>query len=201
LPPLLADSIQRFKIDQDLQQFIDQLDSDLPEQYRNADPLTQLQMLVRHDRWPPRKRLQWLNAQGDITWTSSADETFPLTVLRHDDVRGGVLLETLLLALDESEVKSLLGEEFNGPRAPLDVRSQALRKQLAHIARQHRTSLFESRYAALQQDKDPLVRQIAQHHPQLPVSIQQQLLNTATDAELQQISEGQLPKPGFRASQ
>ncbi|HWT68286.1 MAG TPA: DUF6543 domain-containing protein [Pseudomonas sp.] len=194
LPPLLADSIQRFKIDQDLQQFIDQLDSDLPEQYRNADPLTQLQMLVRHDRWPPRKRLQWLNAQGDITWTSSADETFPLTVLRHDDVRGGVLLETLLLALDESEVKSLLGEEFNGPRAPLDVRSQALRKQLAHIARQHRTSLFESRYAALQQDKDPLVRQIAQHHPQLPASIQQQLLNTATDAELQQISEGQLPE-------
>lgn len=194
VPPLLADSIKRFKIDQDLQRLIDQLDSELPEQYRSADPLTQLQLLAKHDRWPPGKRLRWVDEQGDIVWTSSNDETRSLTELRQDNLRQTDLLKTLLDALDESVIKTLLGEEFSGPILSLEVRARTLRKQLVRIARQQRTSMFESRYTALERNQDSLAQKIAQHDPQLPASVTRELLNTATGAELQQISAGRLPE-------
>ncbi|VVQ04386.1 hypothetical protein PS918_04500 [Pseudomonas fluorescens] len=194
VPPLLADSIKRFKIDQDLQQFIEQLDSELPAQYLAADPLTQLQLLARHERWPTGKGLSWVDEQGDIAWTSSTDETLPLTVVRQDNLLQGDLLKTLLQSLNESDIKTLLGEEFSGPTLSLDARARTLRKQLVQLARKQRTAMFESRYTTLENTPDPLARQIAQHHPQLPASVTRELLHTATGAELQQISQGRLPE-------
>ncbi|NUT78275.1 hypothetical protein HNO86_24865 [Pseudomonas sp. C1C7] len=194
LPPLLADSIKRFRIDQDLEQFIEQLDSEVPEQYLKADPLTQLQLLAEHDRWPPRKRLRWVDENGDIAWTSSNDETLPLTVLRQDKLLKGDPLKTLLQSFDEGDVKSLLGEEPNGPELALEVRARALRKQLVNVARQRRTSMFESRYAALESTDDPLAHKLAQHDPQLPASLTRELINTASTTELLQINEGVLPE-------
>lgn len=194
LPPLLADSIKRFRIDQDLQQFIEQLDSEQPQQYLKADAVTQLQLLTEHDQWPPRKRLGWVDEQGDIAWTSSTDETLPLTVLRQDSLLNGDPLGTLLRSLDESEIKTLLGEEPNSPPLALEVRTRTLRKQLAKVARQQRPSMFESRYEALQTTNDPLAQKLAQHDRQLPASVTRELLITASTTELQQISEGRLPE-------
>lgn len=194
LPPLLADSIKRFKIDQDLQLFIDHLDSELPEHYLNADPITQLQLLTDSGRWATNKRLRFVDQEGDILWQSSTDETLPLTLIRQDSLIDGDLLKTLLQSLDENETKTLLAEEFGGPTLALNIRTRTLRKQLAELAWQQRTTLFESRYQLLERIEDPLAQPITQYDAQLPVSITRELLDTATGDELIQISEGQLPK-------
>lgn len=193
IPPLLADSIQRFKIDQDLQHFTDDLHSELPEAYLHVDPILQLQLLSEHGRWPSSQRLRLLDPQGELVWQTSSDESLPLTVLRQGSLKDGDLLKTLLSSLDEQQAKALLGESFAGPTLALDVRSQMLRKQLAQLATQQRTSIFESRYDALQRNDDPLAQRLAQHNAGLPASITRELLGTATGDELLQINESQLP--------
>jgi Leucine-rich repeat (LRR) protein len=193
LPPLLADTIKRFKIDQDLKLLVDQLDSERPEHYLRADPLLQLQLINESGRWPIGKRLSFVNHQGEVVWLSSADQTLPLIEIRQGNLIDGDLLKTLFLSLENSEIRSLLGEEFGGPTRPVDISTQALRKQLADLAWQQRTSLFEARYQALERIEDPLAQTITQCDPQLPLSITKELLNTATGDELVQLSEGQLP--------
>jgi len=192
VPPLLADSIQRFKIDQQLQRFIDQLDSDVAEEFLRADQATQLQLLSEHGRWPSNQRLRLIDRKGDLLWQSSTDESLPLTQLRQDRLIGGDLLKTLLSLLDEGQIKALLAEPFTAT-PPLDIRSQTLRKQLVGLAKTHRSALFESRYRALQHVDDPLAQQLKAYNPELPASITRELLDTATGSELLLISDGQLP--------
>ncbi|TDK52452.1 dermonecrotic toxin domain-containing protein [Pseudomonas moraviensis] len=192
VPPLLADSIQRFKIDQQLQRFIDQLDSDVAEEFLRADQVTQLQLLSDHGRWPSNQRLRLMDRKGEVLWQSSADESLPLTELHQDRLIGGDLLKTLLAILDEAQIKALLAEPFTA-KPPLDVRSRTLRKHLVGLAKTHRSALFESRYQALQHVDDPLAQQLKVHNPDLPASITRELLDTATGDELLLISDGQLP--------
>ncbi|WP_434596137.1 hypothetical protein J3Q09_07340 [Pseudomonas sp. R4-83] len=192
LPPLVADSIQRFKIDQQLQRFIDQLDSDVTEEFLRADQITQLQLLSEHGRWPSDQRLRLIDRNGELLWQSSTDESLPLTELRRDQLIGGDLLKSLLSILDEAQIKALLAEPFTA-KPPLDIRTQTLRKQLVGLAKTHRSALFESRYQLSQQIDDPLAQQLKAHHPGLPASVTRELLDTATGSELLQINEGQLP--------
>lgn len=191
LPPLLADSLQRFRIDRDLGQFIAQLGSDQPEQYRRADPLTQLQLLDQQQRWPTRKRLHFIDAQGQLAWASSTDASLPLIEMRQDNLSEGDLLKTLLQNLDEGDIKTLLGEEFGQPTLALDVRSQTLREQVLRLAHERRTELFETRYQALERSDEPMT---AQHQPPLPASLTRELLDTATTEERQQLRQGQVPE-------
>lgn len=194
LPPLLVDTIKRFRIDQDLKALVNQLDSNLPADYLSADPAIQLQLLTEHGRWPANKRLSFIDQQGETLWQSSGDETLPLREIRQNRLIDGDLLKTLLHSLDEGETKALLGEEFGGPTPSLQVRTRTLRKQLAELAWEQRTTIFESRYQALERIEDPLAQAISQYDPQLPASITRELLNTANGDELIQISEGQLPQ-------
>ncbi|WP_050483070.1 dermonecrotic toxin domain-containing protein [Pseudomonas sp. Ant30-3] len=193
LPPLLADSIKRFKIDQQLQQFAERLNSDVPAEYLRADPLTQLQILAEHGRWPSRKNLRFVGNEGEINWQSSVDQSLPVTDIRGDRLIDGDVLKTLLRLLDEQDSKALLGETFGGHTPSLELRTRTLRKQLVELAGQQRTSMFEARYQALERNEDPLADRLSQHDPQLPASVTRELLDTASGSELLQISEGQLP--------
>jgi len=193
LPPLLADSIQRFRIDQQLQDFIDRIASDRPEDYLKADPLLQLELLKRQKLWPDSRRLSLIDEQGEIVWQSAANEQLPLTEIHQDRLAGGDLLKTLLHTLSEPEINALLEEEF-GERLALEARTRKLRSRLAQIARQHRTSLFEARYQALQHRDETMVRQATLHEPQLPARITEELLHTATGAELVEVSRGHWPE-------
>jgi Leucine-rich repeat (LRR) protein len=193
LPPLLADSIARFTIDQDLQLLIEQLGSESAAQYRAADPSTQLQLLSEYGRWPADKRLRLINQQGEVIWQSTTDETLPVTDLHADNLIQGDLLKTLLQTLDEQDAKALLGEAFADADLPLDVRSRNLRQQLLQHANAQRNTLFESRYRDLPRADDPLFDNIAEHAPSLPTAVTEALLNDASGDELLLISEGQVP--------
>lgn len=189
VPPLLADSIQRFKIDQQLQRFIDQMDSETSEDFLRADPVTQLQLLTDHGRWPNNRRLRLVDRNGELLWQSSADESLPLTELRQDRLIGGDLLKSLLAVLDEAQIKALLAEPF-ALTLSLDVRSRTLRKQLAGLAQTHRSTLFESRYQALHRIDDPLAQPLQAYAPELPDSVTRELLDTATGSEMLQLHRG-----------
>ncbi|WP_426202798.1 dermonecrotic toxin domain-containing protein [Pseudomonas sp. TWP3-1] len=200
VPPLLADSIQRFGIDQDLHNFIQQIGSDDPAIYLRADPLIQLQLLNEQGLWPNTKRLRLSSAQGETLWQSSSNAQLPLTELREDRLTRGDLLNTLLQSLSEDEINSMLEEEF-GTMLAIDARTRQLRARLAQLATQRRPALFEQRYQTLQQHNSPLQTKLAEHVPQLPVRITEELLQTATGAELLQIGEGQWPERQQQLSQ
>ncbi|AWM93777.1 hypothetical protein DJ564_24850 [Pseudomonas sp. 31-12] len=51
-PSLLTDTIKRFRINRDIETFIEQIGSDQPERYRNADVPLQHQLLSGYDAWP-----------------------------------------------------------------------------------------------------------------------------------------------------
>ncbi|WP_458724959.1 dermonecrotic toxin domain-containing protein [Pseudomonas mandelii] len=51
-PSLLTDTIKRFKINRDIDTFIEQIGSDQPEHYRKADSTLQHQLLSGYDGWP-----------------------------------------------------------------------------------------------------------------------------------------------------
>jgi Leucine-rich repeat (LRR) protein len=193
VPPLLADSIQRFRLDQALQDFVEQIGSHDPAQYLKADQQTQLQLLKDHHLWPAEKRLRLLDAQGEPVWESSADDSLALTTLRQDQLSNGDLLTTLLQTLGDSELNTLLGEN-PGDRIALEVRARQLRSTLAQLAREQRPALFENRYAALQHSDDPLASKVRVHEPHLPLRITRELLNTATGDELLAINAGNWPE-------
>ena len=51
-PSLLTDTIKRFRINRDIETFIEQIGSDQPERYRKADLILQHQLLTSYDDWP-----------------------------------------------------------------------------------------------------------------------------------------------------
>ncbi|AZF06904.1 dermonecrotic toxin domain-containing protein [Pseudomonas sp. R5-89-07] len=193
IPPLLADSITRFQIDQDLQRCIDQLSHPQPRQYLKADPLLQLQLLQRDRLWPRNRRLQWVNERGEILWQSSDDASRLATVIKRHRLVDGDVLKTLLQALSESDIKALLGEEFAVTQT-LNVRTRLLRAKLARLAERHRIELFEEHYRALEKIEDPLQQQIAKHAPQLPSSLTRELLTTATGEQWLELGQGRWPQ-------
>lgn len=200
VPPLLADTIERFKIDQDLQTFIQQLSSNDPTEYRMADPLIQLQLLNEQGLWPANRRLRLLNARGETLWPSSSDAQLALTDIHQGQLTDGDLLKTVLESLSESEKNTLLDEEF-GQVLSIESRTRRLRARLAAIADQQRPNLFEKRYQSLQHREAPLIKAVARHVPQLPVRIAEELIDTATGTELLQLGDGQFPQRQQELSQ
>ncbi|MDD0970936.1 MULTISPECIES: dermonecrotic toxin domain-containing protein [Pseudomonas] len=192
VPPLLGDTIERFKIDQALQTFIEQMSSNDPAIYQKADPLIQLQLLNEQGLWTATRRLRLIDAEDKTVWQSSDDEQLPLADIHLEQLIDSDLLKTLLSSLDESEINTLLNEGF-GQKIALDARSRQLRTRLAQIAGQQRPALFEQRYQSRQHRDAPLVQQVARHVPGLPARITEELIHTATGTELLQLGEGVLP--------
>jgi Leucine-rich repeat (LRR) protein len=192
-PPLLADSITRFQIDQDLQRCIDQLSSPQSSHYLKADPLLQLQALQRERLWPKTRRLQFVDERGEVLWQSIDDVSLPAAVITQHRLVEGDVLKSLLQVLSEREIKTLLGEEF-AVNPTLQARTQQLRSKVVLLLNAHRPALFTERYQALEKIDNPLQQQLAAHVPQLPSSLTRELLDTATGKQWLQIGRGRLPQ-------
>ena len=183
-PPLLADTLKRVEIDQQLQDFIDQMNSDDPAQYQKADPQTQLWLLSQTGLWPEAKTLRFLNAKGETVWEHKGQENAAVAQIHEAQMKNGDLLKTLLETLDESERKILLEEEFGTPATQLHVRAAKLRKQLARQAQAKRVALFDSRYRGLETTDDPRLQKIIDSTPGLPTSAAHEVLFGASRPRL-----------------
>ncbi|WPN97065.1 dermonecrotic toxin domain-containing protein [Pseudomonas sp. MUP55] len=192
-PALLADSITRFQIDQDLQRCIDQLSNPEPKQYLQADPLQQLQLLQRERLWPKTRRLQFVDERAEVLWQSTDDASLATAVIKRHRLVDGDVLKSLLQTLSEREIKTLLGEEFAVTQT-LQARTRLLRSKLVQLLKEHRAALFDERYQALEKIDNPLQKRLADQLPQLPSSLTRELLNTATGDEWLEIGRGRLPQ-------
>lgn len=190
LPPLFDDTLKRFNIDQDIQTFIDQMNSEHPDEYLQADLVTQLELLQESRHWPRGRGLRLSDELGNTLWQSSAPE-LPVLELVATRLEGGDLLKTLLTLLPESEAKALMGEPFGAPAQRLEARTRRLRQALSQLARDQRQHLFDQRYRRLEQGADALTQKVMDADA-LPRSVAQVLLDGATDTERQQLKRGTL---------
>lgn len=191
-PALLLDTLERFKIDQGLQDFIRQMSSDDPQVYGQADIQTQLQLLTNLDPWPKTATLRVVDTQGQRLWEFAGDKQARVILIQEAQLQNGDLLHTLLDALDEPQQKALLGEYFGDPTLSTRARAANLRKKLAGLARSHRTELFESRYLLLDRPADARQKVLVDATPGLPASAAEAILHSANSEELQQLDQGTL---------
>jgi len=178
-PALLEDTLQRFKLDQDLDTVITQLEAQQPP----ADPQLLLQLLAEHPRWPTDKALRLESPDGRVIrqFTAARDTT----ILVHDNELDA--LQVVLDSLHPDEVSALLGSE-PGPYARL-----ILRQQLLENATTRRTELFNRRYQATQATTDPLAALIRARFPDLPVSVAEELAAHANPAEQALMRDASVP--------
>ncbi|MFL1418355.1 dermonecrotic toxin domain-containing protein [Pseudomonas fildesensis] len=198
LPPLLADTLKRFKIDQDLHTFIRQMNSDDPAVQALANPQTQLLLLTNYGLWPSSKTLRLIDSQGRTRWEIPGSNGASVAQLHEAQMRNGELLKTVLEALDEPQRKTLLEEAFGLPASSLDARTRTLRKKLAQLAQDKRWSLFESAYRGVERTDDTQLTTLIDASPGLPVSAAETLRAIASTEELRAIDQGQVP-PRLRA--
>ncbi len=194
-PPLLVDTLKRIKIDEQLQAFIDQMNSDAPLVYQKADPQTQLWLLSQTGLWPASKTLRFLNAKGETVWEHGGHENAAVAQIHEAQMSNGDLLKTLLETLDESERKTLLEEELGGPLPPMHVRTATLRKRLARQAQDKRAAMFDSRYRKTEITDNARLQKIIDATPGLPTSAAEEVLRSATGQELLDIDQGSVPTP------
>lgn len=193
-PPLLTDTLKRFRIEKDIQSLIDQLKSDDPEEYRKANPQSQLQLLTSYGLWPKTKALRFLDAEGKTVWEFSEKAHLPVVQIHEAQLNNGDFLKTVLETLDQDEIKTIFGEGFGDPTINIDTRANNLRKKLAQTAENSRASLFDSRYRGLELTQDPHTQKIMEAEKGLPSSVAQELLSQASGNELREIDNGLVPK-------
>lgn len=194
MPLLLEDTLKRFKIEQDISTFIEQMSSDDPAVYRQASPLTQLQLLCDNGTWPETKALQVVDGTGQTLWQYASRDGVARVRINQVQLNSGDLLKTVLLGLDESEIKTLLSEEFGLPARGIDVRTRALRNKIAQAAERQKSKLFESRYKSANQPVHGAAQQLMDSRPGLPASAADVVLEQASDLERAELGSGKVPK-------
>ncbi|NWC91633.1 MULTISPECIES: leucine-rich repeat domain-containing protein [unclassified Pseudomonas] len=193
LPPLLEDQLKRLRIDQNLQRFIDQMNSDDPMLYTRADPQTQLQLLTAYNLWPETKALRFLDAHGKTTWQYAPKTRYPVVQIHEAQLARGDLLSIVLQTLNETEIRTLVGEQPGESPNALSVRTGMLRKKLAQLADDKRAALFDSRYRGLEATPAPSIQALIDTQPGLPTSVAEELLRGASHEERQQIQRARVP--------
>ncbi|WP_445181290.1 dermonecrotic toxin domain-containing protein [Pseudomonas sp. McL0111] len=193
LPPLLADTLTRFKIDQDIQTFIDQIGNDQPEFYRQADPAMQLQILNDNGYLPENKGLRLTDGKAQILWQSPAAEE-PAIQMDSTRLHNRDLLQTFLLELSETETRKMMGESFGTPAPVIESRARTLRLKLAELAERKRAILFDDRYRKLEYTADPLTQEIMGGDRSLPANLANALLDSASEQERQLLKHGRQSK-------
>lgn len=192
IPPLFDDTLERLRIDRDLQTLIAQLNSDNPDDYAQIDPQDTLQLLTTHGNWPNTRSLRMLNAEGRTAW-EFGDMRMPVVQIHETQLTNGELLKTVLQALSPEEIRAQFGESAADPQLSLDNRVKQLRKKLGRLAEQNRTELFESRYAQQQLGQGTSTQVLAQAAPGLPAKVVTHLLDHASAYEQSELDHQRTP--------
>jgi len=188
-PALLNDAMARLTIDQDLQRFI----QGIAAGNKNAEPQTQLQLLVEEDLWPPSTALRFVDFEGKTIreYGNVKDRKIPIIQILHSQLRRGDLLTIVLESLEPEEVNTLLGPIPEGERgSTLAEKAAALLKRLTQRAKERMDKLFMSRYLTPPMPDSPAARQLLKRFPQLPGPVVDELLGSLTYDEYDQLNRG-----------
>ena len=187
-PPELLDAMRLFKADAGSGQVIEQLRGNQPidERYLFALPL-----VAEMPRWPKTRVIEVFKSAefsgesvkygvGRVPRGGVAKA--PIRVSRAD-VLDGRLPATVLAALDETEVTSLLGAE--GARVR-DARPQVYRQQIADYAQTRKPAIFDSLYAGTE-PLDSQVKLLQRTCPGLSEAAAQEALAHASLDDLKRL--------------
>ncbi len=188
-PALLSDTVARFRINADIQRFIESGTT----HGGLVDWCIQEQLL--ETVWPSSKVLRFLDAEGRVLKEyGPADKTLlPVVPVTDAQIRDGKLLEVVLWGLDPEEVDTLLGRQAGAP--PLTAKEQraALNKRLAAQARNQRSVLFENYYEFRTRSTDPFVALLNRPFPGLPTAVIDELVGAANGYEIEMLEAGKIP--------
>ncbi|UVL39384.1 hypothetical protein LOY55_24610 [Pseudomonas sp. B21-040] len=189
-PPLLSDSLQRFRIGRDVAHAIAKI--------RTGQPLSAtsywFEALPTYlEGWPVDKALkvyQDADLSGSFRQYGNPDagpgQTLSTSVAH---VLSGKFAHSLLAFLDEAELNNLFGHPL-----PAAERLQTLRNLLADEARKLEVEIFNLQYQASQTVDNPRLRLLTRHFPDLPVSAADKLLAGASRIDVQRMdTERSLP--------
>ena len=186
-PPLLADSLQRLKIDRQIDTAIGQIRAGQP-----LEPTSYWfeSLLAYLDGWPTEKALK-VYENTDLTGrfrqygnAQASEEQTLATSLSH--VMSGQLPQSVIDFLNDAELEALLG-----PQVAKGDRVQALRNRLGDEAGELRADIFNQLYQAGQTSDNPRIRVLRQTVPELPARTAETLLGEARGAELERLSKEQ----------
>ncbi|MHC8331548.1 NEL-type E3 ubiquitin ligase domain-containing protein [Pseudomonas sp. LB3P25] len=186
-PPLLDDSLKRFKIQKEVAQ--------AGEQIRTGQPLAPSSYWFENlptslEGWPADKALKVYadsSQTGSFRQYGNPDATTGQTLstdLSH--VMSGRFPESILAFLDEEELRALFGR-----RVPKGEQRQALRNLLADEADALKVDIFNQQYQSSERSDDPQLRQLVQSAPTLPRSAAEKLLGHASRADLERMTQEQ----------
>ena len=178
-PPVLIDTLKRFKIDREIRGFIKKMQA-----YNTlADARSDLQLLLMQSLpgWPRDKVLQVLDAQGNTLqeYGTDLDRGVPRIRIVRDETRNGNLLRALLTRLSEADTRLLLGDY----PPDIEARILALARKIAAHALTRATQLFSSVYESLEKSSDAHVVLVKDKYPQLPKSVIENLIRHTTGQE------------------
>lgn len=192
LPVSLADTIRRFNICRQVDHFISQMQSDDPQEYERADPMTQLHLLTGYGPWPKGLKLRVVDPSGITRWEHRGvpNGASPLreVTLVDTNVNTSSFPTNLIEAVDTAGSDLLAGTSPAIGKTNMDARVRQFRKNLAAVAVREKVQLFNDHYAKNEVSSDPRVTLIKSRFPSVPLAAIDQMMALANAAERQQMA-------------
>jgi C-terminal novel E3 ligase, LRR-interacting len=186
-PPLFDDALTRLAVDNDVQTFIDQMNSTDPAVYAQASPITQLHLMTRYGLWPDGVSMRIVDNQVNTLWEYTSSKAVHgrklIVQLSEQQLIEGKLLDTVMETLDANATSIILDQPLETPHASLKVRTQKLRQKLAALTQQNRAALFNDDYASRGYTNDKPIEVIKRQFPELSTIVVERLLSSADPLE------------------
>ncbi|AZE71371.1 hypothetical protein C4K00_1126 [Pseudomonas synxantha] len=183
-PPLLADTSKRFRIEREIESFIQAMTTYSAK--GNARPALQLLLACALPTWPASHVLHVVDSDGQIIRSFPAANARAPNIIRmsFEQSRGAEPLSAIVR--NDIVTRALLDEL---PES-LEERLFKLGKKIAEYAHRERTQLFDTLYAQSESNSTTaLQRRLRQHYPNLPGSALDAMLEQASPRELKQLHE------------
>lgn len=186
-PPLLADTLTRLEINDDVQ--------GIGERIRTGQPLDPgsywFERLVPDlPGWPAEKALKvYENAElsGVSRQYGNPDATHEQTLeISASVMMAGQLPERLVNFLSETDMVALLGKPY-----PENQRVQAMRNRIAEAAEARKTDVFNYQYGLQARSSDSHAQLLQRSFPALPSRVAETLVGDASQAELNAMEQQQ----------
>ena len=188
-PPLLEVSLKRFEIDHQIDTFVEQMSTGQYASRRWSE--MQLQLLPALGGWPAGKALavvddtgQRLGQYASVIWPATSHINLTTSVLEQ-----GKLLEAVLAALPEQQVRGLLGNHLPADTTP----ARRLARILGIYAQEHKRQVFERLYGAFNVSSAPEALPIERDFAGLPRTVAQTLVESASNPQLERLRTGRVP--------
>lgn len=185
VPPLLADTLQRFTLEHDVSGFVNQVTSKNPwmQALGKRDTASQLQVIEAQGLWPADVSLRLKDSRGQTLWQSTAAKSAQgkklVVELSDQQIVQGQGLSSILQTLEANGTPMLIDNE------------EQLQARIASSAKSLRNELFNQRYENDETPASPARQLLKQALPNLPVTITDTLLGNATPGELDLMSQHQ----------